>query len=389
MSDALKPFSMPKWGLTMSEGTLVEWFAEEGAEVAIGEEIAEVETEKMTSGVEAQFAGRLRRRVAAEGDVVPVGGLLGVIAEAEVEEAAVDAFVAAAAAALAVAEPEAEQGPRTLVVPAALGPLHALVQGEGEEAVVFLHGFGGDALNWRFVLEPVASERTAIAVDMPGHGESTKAVGDGDPATLSASVRELLDRQGLDRFHLVGHSLGGLVAVLLASEEPERVASLTLVAPAGFGEEINGAFLDAFAAASSRRELKAAMASLFADDRQLTRRLVEETLRYKRLEGVPEALATLRGGLAEDGRQRVRVGDLLASLPMPLLVVWGSEDEVIPVAQAVSAFPTGRVEVLSGVGHSPHVEASDRFNALLGEHLGAAGTGSRSAPGDPDAKGRG
>jgi pyruvate dehydrogenase E2 component (dihydrolipoamide acetyltransferase) len=376
MSDALQPFSMPKWGLTMTEGTLVEWFAQEGDEVAIGDEIAEVETEKMTAGVEAQFAGTLLRRVAAEGDVVPVGGLLGVIAAGEVGEAEVDAFVAAAAEALSVAEPEVDQGPQDLVVSTALGELHALVQGDGEKAVVFLHGFGGDALNWQFVLERAGSGRTAIAVDLPGPGGSTKDVGDGDPATLAASVGELLDQGGLERVHLVGHSLGGLVAILLAAARPEQVASLTLVAPAGLGEEINGDFLDAFAAATSRRELKAAMASLFADQGQVTRKLVEETLRYKRLEGVPEALGTLRDGLAEGGRQRAQVADLLASLTMPVLVIWGSDDEVIPAAQAAAGPSAARVEILGGVGHSPQVEAPDRLGALLAEHLGAAEAGS-------------
>jgi pyruvate dehydrogenase E2 component (dihydrolipoamide acetyltransferase) len=377
MSESLKPFSMPKWGLTMTEGTLIEWFAEEGDEVAIGDEIAEVETDKMTSGVEAQYPGRLLRKVASEGEVVPVGGLLGVIGDRQVDEEELAAFIATAAETLEVAEPEVDQGPQAIFVPVELGAMHALAQGEGEETVVFLHGFGGDALNWQFAMERAAIDEAMVAIDMPGHGESTKNVGDGSPAILAAEVRELLDQRGLDRIHLVGHSLGGLIAVLLAAEGRERVASLTLVAPAGLGDEINSDFLTAFATATTRRDLKAAMGNLFADQRQVSRRLVEETLRYKRLEGVPEALAALAAQLAESGRQKVQVAELLGSLTVPVLVVWGSEDQVIPAAHAAAAPPSARVEILDGIGHSPHVEAPDRFHALLAEHIRGAGADAR------------
>lgn len=364
---------MPKWGMTMTEGTLVTWLVEEGDEIAVGDEVAEVETEKILGPVEAQFGGKLRRRVAKEGDIIPIRGLLAVIANSDVDDAEVDAFVERATADIAVApEDGTVEGPRMLTVDSSLGWLHALAGGEAPESVVLLHGFGGDALNWSLAIEGLSVERTAVAVDLPGHGASTKDVGAGSVDELVTSVVDLMDAEGIPRAHLVGHSLGGLVAASLALSQPERVTSLALVAPAGFGEEIDGEFIDAIVAASSRRELKVALRKLFADESLLTRQLVEEVLRYKRLEGVPEALGTLRDSLFPEGRQRVEVASRLAALELPLLVVWGAEDEIIPAAQASAAPAAARVEIVEGVGHSPHVEASTAVNALLREHLEAA-----------------
>src|SRR4051794_30742543 len=94
-TDAVFELTMPKWGLSMTEGKVVDWLVQEGAEVGPGTEVLEVETEKILSGVEAPRAGILRRKVAQAGDMVPVGGLLGVIATASVPDTVIDGVVAA------------------------------------------------------------------------------------------------------------------------------------------------------------------------------------------------------------------------------------------------------------------------------------------------------
>ena len=361
MSDAIEKLGMPKWGLSMTEGKLLDWLVAEGDDVGVGDEVAEVETEKITGAVEAPAAGVLRRRVAAVGDVVPVGGLLGVIAPATVSEADIDAFVAEFEAAFVPAESAAEIGPEPETVTVGAGTLRFLRQGDGGDAVVLLHGFGGDLNNWLFNLDALADGRTVFALDLPGHGGSVKRA-DG-LAALTGAVREFLDEEGIGRAHLVGHSMGGLVAAAVAREEPGRVASLTLVDSAGLGEEIDREYVDGFVAATSRRELKPVLQRLFADQELVTRSMVDDVLRYKRIDGVDQALHALAAELFPDGRQQ-RTLDLEA-YDGPVLVIWGEQDAVIPAAHADAAPERAETKVLAGAGHSPHLESAGEFNRIV------------------------
>jgi len=144
------------------------------------------------------------------------------------------------------------------------------------------------------------------------------------------------------------------VVTTAAAAAPDRVRSLTLVAPAGFGPEVNAAYLRGFASATSRRELKPVLSDLFADPAQVTRQLVDDLLRYKRLDGVPAALATLLGTLLGDGdTQALDVSGALAGLTVPVAVVWGASDAVIPVRDAAGSVP---VTVVAGAGHLVHLE---------------------------------
>ncbi len=94
MTDAIHALRMPKLGLTMEEGQVVAWKVGEGQAVAPGQVVLEIEIEKSTNEVEAREGGVLRRQVAGEGETLPIGALLGVIAASEVPDAAIDAFVA-------------------------------------------------------------------------------------------------------------------------------------------------------------------------------------------------------------------------------------------------------------------------------------------------------
>jgi pyruvate dehydrogenase E2 component (dihydrolipoamide acetyltransferase) len=364
MSDGIEKLGMPKWGLSMTEGRLLDWLVAEGDEIAVGDEVAEVETEKITGAVEAPAAGVLRRRVAAVGDVVPVGGLLGVIAPAAVPDADIDAFVAEFEAAF-VPGAEEDSGPEPETVTVGAGTLRFLRQGDGDEAVVLLHGFGGDLNNWLFNLEPLAEGRTVYALDLPGHGGSVKRAD--SLAALTGAVREFLDERGVERTHLVGHSMGALVAAAIAREEPGRVASLTLVDPAGLGEEIDREYVDGFVAATSRRELKPVLQRLFADPELVTRSMVDDVLKYKRLDGVDEALQALAADLFPDGRQQRSLE--LDAYDGPVLVIWGEQDQVIPAAHAGSAPAGAETEILAGAGHSPHLESAGEFNRIVASFL--------------------
>jgi pyruvate dehydrogenase E2 component (dihydrolipoamide acetyltransferase) len=147
------------------------------------------------------------------------------------------------------------------------------------------------------------------------------------------------------------------------------VASLTLIAPAGLGEDINPDYIDGFVTAERRRELKGVLKLLFADQSHVSRALVDDVLRYKRLDGVDAALRQVSAAMYPSGHQTTVLAGDLDRLTVPVLAVWGSQDRVLPVAQAEPLRARGRVELLADIGHSPHMEAANEVNRLLGGFL--------------------
>ena len=367
-TQGLTKLGMPKWGLSMTEGTVVQWLVEEGAELNNGDEVVEVESEKINNAVETPAPGILRRRVAKEGDVLPVGGLLGVIADASVPDEEIDAYVEEFQATF-VPEEEEAGGPEPETVEVGGKNIQYLKVGEGEGVpLVLLHGFGGDINIWVFNQEALAEGgRTVYAVDLPGHGGSTKDVGEGDLASLVDVVAGFMDAMGVEKAHLFGHSMGGAVAASFAIRHPERVQSLSLIASAGLGEEINGEYIEGFIAANRRKEMKSTLGLLFANPDLVNRQLVNDVIRFKRLDGVDEALRKLADNLFPDGKQ-ADVPDL-SGVEVPMLVVWGREDKILPVSHSENAPGNARVEVLDDTGHMPQMEAAGPTNRIIGEFL--------------------
>jgi pyruvate dehydrogenase E2 component (dihydrolipoamide acetyltransferase) len=144
------------------------------------------------------------------------------------------------------------------------------------------------------------------------------------------------------------------------------VLSLALVAPAGFGEEIDAEYVDGFVAATGRRDLNPVLQRLFADPDLVNSQMVDDVLKDKRIDGVQPALNTLPANLLPDGRQaRVIAGNLEAAYPGPVLVIWGERDAIIPAAHAEAAPSRAETHGLADVGHSPHMEAAGEVNRLL------------------------
>jgi len=371
VSEVIEKLQMPKWGMSMTEGRLIEWLVPEGAVLAVGDEVAEVETEKINGVIEAPATGVLRRRVASPGDTVPVGGLVGVLADASVSDAEVDAFIERFRATF-VPEEEEVVGPEPEVIDLSGKRIRYLQHGDGDDVVVLVHGFGGDLEGWLFNQGALATGRTVYALDLPGHGGSVKDVGAGDLEVFAAAIAEFLDARGHRRAHLVGHSLGGAVSIVFALARPERAVSLTLIASAGLGPEINGDYIEGFVRATGRRELKPVLELLFADPSLVTRQLVDNVLRNKRVDGADDALRTIAAKAFPVGNQAAVLAPQLVDLNVPLLVIWGSEDRIIPVRHADAVAATARVEVIPDTGHSPHMEAAGVVNRLIDEFLSAA-----------------
>src|SRR6266700_708901 len=369
--DRIVPVTMPKWGLSMQLGKITSWVVAEGDEVQVGDDLADIETEKITGTLEAADAGTVRRIVARVGEDVPVSGTIALIAPAEVSDDALDAAVLQARAVIDAGVPDDAGGGAELQT-ADVGGRKISFAGAGEDGdvVLLVHGYGGDRNSWLFLQEPLAAKYRVYALDLPGHGTSAKDVGDGTLGVLADAVTGVLDALGAARAHLVGHSLGGAVALAVAARDPGRIASLTLIAPAGFGAEINTGYLRGFADAQSRRELKPVVAQLFADERLVTRQLVDDLLAYKRLDGVAEALHTLLGVLLDGDAQGIHSAALLAEAgrAMPVTVVWGRADRVIPAAQAESVAGAVRY-VIDGAGHMPHMERPAEVQAAVEETI--------------------
>ncbi len=383
MTVELQAITMPKWGLAMDEGMVVDWHVEEGARLGPGDEIVDIETTKITNALESPAGGILCRRLVAEGQTVPVGALLGVIAagateaaEIDAGTAEIDAFIARfeAAFAVAVAEAATETASAPEIVEAAGWRLNYLRAGDGageaagasETApIVLVHGFGGDLNTWLFNQPDLAETHAVYALDLPGHGRSGKDVGAGGLAALSGALGAFLDALGIGRAHLVGHSLGAAVALDLALGRPAAAASLTLIAPAGLGPEIDGAYIDGFIAAGRRKDMKAVLQMLFADPQTVGRDMVEEVLKYKRLDGVEAALRGIAGAVFPGGRQRTVLAERLSELAQPVQVIWGREDRILPPAQAEGLPANVAVATIAGAGHMPQMEAAAEVNRLI------------------------
>lgn len=373
MNGRIHPVSMPRWGMTMTEGTVVGWLAEAGAAVAPGDELVEIETTKVVNALEATAGGVLHRRLVDPGATVPVGTLLGIIVEGGPSDAEIDTFVARFAATAAAEADDAGGTPAPQRLDVGGRTVSVLAMGSGRAVPALLvHGFGGAIDGWRFNQPALADERVVWALDLPGHGESTTDAGDGSVTALSQVVSGTLDALGIGRAHLTGHSLGGALALAMLAAAPERVASLSLIAPCGLGAEIDGGFIEAFLAAERRKAMKQALSRLFADPAAVRRQMVEDMLRQQRMDGGPEARRTIARACFPGGRQRTVLRHTLTGATVPVQVLWGRADSIVPPAHADGLPPAVVVHRVDGAGHMPHVEQAGAVNRRLLDFMRAA-----------------
>jgi pyruvate dehydrogenase E2 component (dihydrolipoamide acetyltransferase) len=252
---------------------------------------------------------------------------------------------------------------------------HYLLAGPANAAhVVFVHGLGGSIPTWSLNLPAFAERFRICAVDLVGAGNSAKPAQDYSVSTLADFLARFLDALGSDwqRVSLIGHSLGGAVALAFASRSPERVEKLVLIDTAGLGPEINSALLDLVHSEPTPEHIRAELALFFTNPTLVQQALVEQLYQQRTQPGAREALAATADAAFGGGQQHIDLRDSLAGLNIPVLVVWGDADAVIPVAHAQEAkrAPQNRLEVFAGSGHCPHIERADAFNQLLLTFLG-------------------
>jgi pimeloyl-ACP methyl ester carboxylesterase len=251
------------------------------------------------------------------------------------------------------------------------------VQRGSGPVLLLIHGMAGSLETWRSVIEPLARHATVLAVDLPGHGSSGPGGGDFSLGSLASGLRDVLVSLGHDRATLVGHSLGGGIAMQFSYQFPEITERLVLVSSGGLGIEVSpvlraaslpGAnlFLSVTAGAAQRgaglagRVLRAAHAPSNPGVDELIRSYTSLADADRR----SAFLATVRTVIGREG-QTVHAGDrLYLASELPVLLLWGADDPIIPVAHARAAhelLPTSTLVVFDGVRHFPHVEAPERF----------------------------
>lgn len=277
--------------------------------------------------------------------------------------------------------------PRTMILQGQ--ELSYLDSGEGS-VVLFIHGMLGSQHHWSHLVDRIDDTQRVIVPDLFGHGASAKPMGDYSLSSHAATLRDLLDRLEIETVTLVGHSLGGGIAMQFHYLFPHRVERLVLVASGGLGREVTPLLRSA---------------TLPGADRVLG--VVASEWMTNRLQGVGNAAAKVgwkpradlgamwRGftslgdresrraflattkAVVDLGGQTVSAHGRLADVdPPPTLVVWGSKDRIIPAWHAMTAqesAPQIRVELFEGAGHFPHLDDPERFADLLREFIAEDG----------------
>lgn len=251
--------------------------------------------------------------------------------------------------------------------------------------VVLLHGLAGSSRTWKDVMPALAERHDVIAPDLLGHGESAKPLGDYSLGAHASGVRDLLEALDVPSATVVGHSLGGGIALQLAYQYPERCDRLVLVGAGGLGREVSW-LLRVCTLPLADRVMPVVFPRWFADagsdvSRFLDRhgvhnpRLGEMWRSYSSLAGAANRRAFVRTirTVIDPGGQTVSALDrLYLAGARPTLIVWGEDDGIIPVAHAHvahHAIPGSRLVLLPGVGHFPHTEAPAALLAALHDFL--------------------
>ena len=258
--------------------------------------------------------------------------------------------------------------------------------------VVLIHGMLNSSGHWQAVAESLAADHTVVAPDLIGHGDSAAPRGDYSLGAHAASIRDLLAAIGIDRASIVGHSLGGGVAMQFFYQFPQRVERLVLISSGGLGREVSPllrtAALPGMSALLTLTIHPRLLAGLRAGGGALRERgygagvylqAIARALRpLENADARHAFLQTLRAVIDMHG-QRVSATDRLNLLEaIPTLIVWGERDRTIPIEHgrlAHRAIPHSRFETLPDAAHFPHLEDPEGLSRVLGEFLRGSDVG--------------
>ncbi len=243
--------------------------------------------------------------------------------------------------------------------------------GEGP-AILLVHGIAGRAENWDPIIPALAREHTVIAPDLPGHGLSGKPPGDYSIGALASAMRDLLVYLGHERATVIGHSLGGGVAMQYAYMFPERCERLVLISSGGLGPDVSpilraaalpGADLFLTLTAGAATAVGAPVGRILGKVGLRPSPDVAEVARgFASLADAETRMAflsTLRAVIGTSGQRVDASNRLYLAAEMPTLIIWGEDDPIIPAhhgERAHEAMPGSRLQIFPGAGHMPHFD---------------------------------
>ncbi len=265
-------------------------------------------------------------------------------------------------------------------------------QDEGQgEAILLLHGMAGSSQTWRSVIRPLSRKYRVIAPDLLGHGMSAKPRSDYSLGAFAVLLRDLLDELGVARATVVGHSLGGGVAMQFVYQHPDYCERLVLIGSGGLGPDVGwtlrlvppprAELIMPIIAPSPVLNAGEKVRSWFAKMGIESPRGSEIWNAYSSFadaETRQAFLRTLRSVVDYRGQAVSALNRLNVRADMPIMAIWGEQDAIIPVEHAYAALearPDARVEVMPGVGHFPQVERPTEVVDLIDDFI----TGRRAA----------
>ncbi len=277
------------------------------------------------------------------------------------------------------------------------------LEGRGP-AILLVHGIAGTSSTWLAPMKRLAPAHRVLAPDLLGHGASDKPMGDYSLGAHASFLRDLLASLEIPSATVIGHSLGGGIAMQLAYQHPEVCERLVLVSSGGLGRDVSpllrllslpGAELVLpLLVPSFVRERGNALQAWLSAQGVSAPRLAEMWQAYTSLGDAESRRAFVRElrSVVDHGGQVVSAMDrLYLSAARPVLIVWGDRDPMIPVEHARAAheaMPGSRLEVFEGAGHFPHAERPERFAAVVSDFIASApATEERSSAQSPDGRG--
>ena len=368
MNNKICSIVLTKWGLSMREGTVQGWLKEEGSQINIGDPLVEIETEKIVNEYESPEAGKLRKIISQQGEKLPIGSLIAVLAEDDVSDAEINNYINSFqkkfSETLSIESIKEGINGENIKIEGKI--IHFLKAGHNDENIIlFIHGFGADLNTWAFNQGVLSEKYTTYSIDLPGHGGSYKNINESNIESFSKLVTDFCKARKISNIHLVGQSMGGGISLSIALKYPDLVKSLTLICPTNLGNEINIEYINGFINSEKRKEIKPYLEKLFYNSENITRDMINEVLKNKRMDGAKEALQKIALSFFSNGNQNLILKKDLNKLNQKCVLIWGKNDNIIPFEHSNDVSSSIEIHLIDNAGHMAHVEQSAKVNEII------------------------